>query len=137
MARRSKQAGEQKSGEERIESSGPAAIPGSDAIPDGELYSADGEDKPASPKKAAAEEALAEAEAEKTDEAEKDDEPKPPAAVKKFYRITRGGMVRAETGHRTRMHDGKIVDTANYNLERLRQQGIKMEEVSEEDSLLG
>lgn len=138
MARRSKQAdGQKSSGEEQIQSSGPIATPGSADIPEGELYSADGEQKPASPKKAVAEEALAEAEDAKADAAEDKDKPAPPTAVKKFYRVTRGGMVRAETGHRTRMHDGKIVDTANYNIERLRQQGITMEEVDEKESRFG
>jgi len=43
-----------------------------------------------------------------------------------YYRVVRGGRISA-AGGRTLMREGKVIDTLNYNPEKLRQQGILLE----------
>jgi hypothetical protein len=52
----------------------------------------------------------------------------------KKYRVLNGGMI-TWRGNRTPMKAGKIIDSVQYDIPSLRSQGIKMEEVTEENSL--
>jgi len=45
----------------------------------------------------------------------------------KQYIITRGGQASDVSGTRARFHEGKIIDDHNYDIGRLKQQGIKLE----------
>jgi len=50
----------------------------------------------------------------------------------KYYRVVKGGMV-LENGFRTRMTEGKELDSLNYDIRRLQQQGIRVEEIQAAD----
>ena len=45
----------------------------------------------------------------------------------KWYRVIRGGTI-LENGFRTRMKEGKEINNVNYNIRRLQQQGIAVQE---------
>ncbi len=49
-----------------------------------------------------------------------------------YARVIRGGPV-LENGFRTQLKEGKIVDSLNYNLKRLQQQGIRLEKCDKEE----
>lgn len=51
----------------------------------------------------------------------------------KYYRIENGGNVLDKNGYRTRLHPGKEIDDLNYNIDRLRKQGIKLTEITAEE----
>lgn len=53
-------------------------------------------------------------------------------AVVDKYIVTRGGMILAN-GSRTRMAEGKLVDSLNYNIAKLKRQGIKLRPATEDD----
>ena len=45
----------------------------------------------------------------------------------RWFRVKKGGTV-LENGFRTRLKEGKEINTANYNVRKLQQQGIQLEE---------
>lgn len=52
----------------------------------------------------------------------------------KRYTVTHGGLISDPSGFRVRMHEGKVVDDHNYDIARLRKQGIKLEPLLEDAS---
>lgn len=56
--------------------------------------------------------------------------PEKPVEVKpvKVYRVTRGGYALVN-GYRTRIHEGKEVDELNFDVARLKAQGIQLTEI--------
>lgn len=46
----------------------------------------------------------------------------------RWYRVTKGGVVLDTNGFRTRLNPGKELNTLNYNVRKLLQQGIMLEE---------
>ena len=56
---------------------------------------------------------------------------KPSPKVEKFV-VTKGGIIVAN-GARTRMGEGKVIDTLNYDIKKLKQQGIKIRPATEDD----
>jgi hypothetical protein len=61
----------------------------------------------------------------------------PPVAAKgpkvEYFRVTRGGFVQSPGGVRSMLREGKEIDTLNYDVNRLRQQGIRMERIQPEE----
>jgi len=47
----------------------------------------------------------------------------------RYFRVERGGYI-LQKGYRTRLREGKVVDSLNYDLKKLVTQGIKLTEVS-------
>lgn len=50
----------------------------------------------------------------------------------RYFRVTRGGMI-LHNGYRTRMPAGKEIDDLNYDIRKLQQQGVQLQEISPED----
>lgn len=61
--------------------------------------------------------------------------PRPPAkpAQARYYRVERSGFCTLPGSARTQLREGKVIDDLNYPIESLRQQGIRLAEVSEAD----
>jgi hypothetical protein len=56
----------------------------------------------------------------------------PPPEIRKF-RVIKGGRINTSDGYMTRLHDGKVIDDHNYNIARLKQQGIRLEPYRDEE----
>lgn len=97
------------SGEERIEVLNPA-----DTVPEGQLPTGDSE-------------VVADATAKNPPLPQDVEVPTP-----KRYRVTKGGMFMAHGGYRAKLHEGKEIDTLNYDIKKLQQQGIKVELIADE-----
>ncbi len=57
----------------------------------------------------------------------------PPPIERKWWRVTRGGYVLDKAGYRTKMREGKELDNLNYDIKRLKSQGIRLEEIPPEE----
>lgn len=58
-----------------------------------------------------------------------------PAPVVKKWVVTRGGMIVAN-GARTRVAEGKIIDELNFDIRKIRSQGIQLRAATEDDVIL-
>ena len=64
-------------------------------------------------------------------------EAKAGGAQAKFYRVTRGGRVLDSSGQRIELKAMKEIDNLNYDIAKLKIQGIKLEEIKAEDRTIG
>lgn len=55
-----------------------------------------------------------------------------PTREKKFYRVMREGRALCG-GTRAKLHEGKVIDDLNYDVEGLRRQGIRLEPADADD----
>lgn len=51
-----------------------------------------------------------------------------------YYRVIKGGPIQA-AGYRSVLREGKEIDSVNYDIRALQQQGIRLERVAPEDRL--
>lgn len=51
----------------------------------------------------------------------------------RYFRVLRGGYFLDRSGVRALMREGKEIDNLNYDIRRLQQQGIKLQEINEAD----
>lgn len=100
-------------GDEHMEVSG-ASVTNLDDIPKGEIPSEEG-------KLIGAAKAVSD---------EGDAKPEQKGPIVKHYVVTRGGPVLMRGGYRTRLNEGKELDSLNFDIPKLTQQGIHLKEIS-------
>lgn len=59
------------------------------------------------------------------------------APAVKYYRVTAPARIQGSTGFRARMNPGKVLSTTTYNIERLKNQGVQMVEITEREARAG
>lgn len=57
-----------------------------------------------------------------------------PTAEVKYFRVQADRMVMGSVGTRARLRAGKVVSTTTYNINRLKQQGVQLQEISEDEA---